>query len=386
MSDPASGNAEPLEHVRQRDADGLHCDPRRWRKCWRRWRDHGDVKRDEPQLAAETDARFLFPDGRTWPKADGRLSAVEGTKWSFDCTASKAASMVRWRPDAIQQRPRGILQRRILKDCRLRRAPVTCNEICAANIGHLTKTGVIEMIGIREVVFAATATIAASGTALAADLPTMKSAPIAPLAVPYNWSGLYVGAYAGGSFGTVNWDDIPFPSFTNGNSFSTTGFTAGGLAGYNYQIGALVIGAEGEYGYDGRNGGASYNSTFVPPLRHEQFAGTYMGRIRARAGFAVNNILLFVAGGVSFADAKLTFSNPANGFTQSVDTAYTGFNLGVGGEYAFTQNWIARIEYIYDGFGKQVYNYGNPPNPNHFDNRNVSWSENTIRASVAYKF
>ena len=59
------------------------------------------------------------------------------------------------------------------------------------------------MIGIREVVFAAAATLTASGAALAADLPTMKSAPVAPLAVPYNWSGLYVGAYAGGSFGSV---------------------------------------------------------------------------------------------------------------------------------------------------------------------------------------
>ena len=111
-----------------------------------------------------------------------------------------------------------------------------------------------------------------------------------------------------------------------------------------------------------------------------------MGRIRARVGYAVDNVLLYAAGGVSFADAKLTLSNTTNGFTQSIDKQYTGFNLGVGGEYAFTQNWIARAEYIYDDFGRQTYDFGNPPSKYYFDNRKISWSENTIRAAIEYKF
>src|ERR1700722_18467861 len=84
-----------------------------------------------------------------------------------------------------------------------------------------------------------------STAALAADLPTRKEAPPpVQYVAPFTWTGFYIGGYAGGSFGSVDWSS---PLFTGGR-VTSSGFDIGGLAGYNYQFGAAVLGVEGEFG------------------------------------------------------------------------------------------------------------------------------------------
>jgi outer membrane immunogenic protein len=96
----------------------------------------------------------------------------------------------------------------------------------------------------------------AMGTAFAADLsapplPTTKGPAPAP---PYNWTGFYVGVNAGGDWyggnGFVGGSNIqsllPANRIINipaNRDRTDPGFTAGGLAGYNYQIGSFVVGA-----------------------------------------------------------------------------------------------------------------------------------------------
>ena len=108
-------------------------------------------------------------------------------------------------------------------------------------------------------------------------------------------------------------------------------------------------------------------------------------RVRGRAGYGFDNFLLYVAGDVSFADAKLSIFRPVNGFGQSLNATYTGYNVGAGAEYAFTRNWIARVEYIYDGFGSHTYDFL-AQNPRGFDSRKMKLTENTVRAAIEYKF
>jgi len=93
--------------------------------------------------------------------------------------------------------------------------------------------------------------------------------------------------------------------------------------------------------------------------------------------------LIFGAGGVSFADEGLSFSDPFNGFTENGTKTYTGFNVGGGVEYAFTRNWIGRFEYIYDGFDNETFAF---PTSLGFDSRQVNFNENTVRAALEYKF
>jgi outer membrane immunogenic protein len=96
------------------------------------------------------------------------------------------------------------------------------------------------------------------------------------------------------------------------------------------------------------------------------------------------NFLIFGAGGVSFTDARLSFSDPFNGFAENGTKTYTGFNVEGGVEYAFTRNWIGRFEYIYDRFNNQTFAF--PTSPLGFDSRQVNFNKNTVRAAPEYKF
>ena len=91
-------------------------------------------------------------------------------------------------------------------------------------------------------------------SAIASDLPTKVPVDIAPIAAqPYNWSGVYVGANFGGAWTTGNLN-IPGNNFDGG----ITEFIGGVQAGYNFQAGHLLLGAEG--GIDR----ASFNHPALP--------------------------------------------------------------------------------------------------------------------------
>jgi outer membrane immunogenic protein len=244
----------------------------------------------------------------------------------------------------------------------------------------------------------------ASTAALAADLPTRKGPPApAPMYVaPFSWTGFYVGGYAGGSFGSVNWTDNYYggPFYGNGNSRTISGFTGGGLVGVNYQFQQFVLGIEGEVGYNGQgSGGLTQTGSFSSyPYSSisitEKLNDTFVARVRGRLGYAVEpQMLLYVAGGWTYMNTNSSLSGSyyycscgtTYYFNASDNKSLNGWNIGVGGEYAFTPNWIARLEYIYDGFSKINYGYNDPTN--YFqDSRNVGINNNTIRAAIEYKF
>ncbi len=85
----------------------------------------------------------------------------------------------------------------------------------------------------------------------AADLP-VKYVPPAPM---FSWSGFYLGAHIGGTWGTTESEinSIAVPGlFAIGGitlpvvSHAFNGFVGGGQIGYNWQSGIVVFGVEGE--------------------------------------------------------------------------------------------------------------------------------------------
>lgn len=251
---------------------------------------------------------------------------------------------------------------------------------------------------LRTALLAGVASLVASTAAFAADLPTRKEPPAPmPVVTPWSWTGFYIGGYVGGSFGSANWNDPVFGGTSNSNTQG--GFVGGGLVGYNYQINQFVLGIEGEYGYNGTgSNGISTSGTVLgngplagPFSVTQKFNDTGVARVRGRLGYAVQpQMLLYVAGGWTWMSTNSSLSgfccgNPiANSFSVSQHQSIDGWNIGVGGEYAFTPNWIARVEYIYDGFSKLNVGYG--VYPGLVDNRNVGINLNTIRAAIEYKF
>jgi outer membrane immunogenic protein len=168
---------------------------------------------------------------------------------------------------------------------------------------------------MKKILLASVALFGFAGAASAADLP-MRAAPPAPVfsAVPvFTWTGFYVGVNAG-----YGWQDsndgsvfVPggtIPGVAGGGTIvygddNGDGFVGGGQIGYNYQIGSFVLGLEADLQWadlGGNNGTALVPAAFtaagfIP-------AGTaggidWFGTVRARAGVAVGQALIYATGG-----------------------------------------------------------------------------------------
>jgi len=92
---------------------------------------------------------------------------------------------------------------------------------------------------MRNLFLGSVVAIGATVAAHAADM-AVKAQPVPEL--PYNWSGLYVGANFGGAWtnGSLN--------ISNNNFYGgLTEFIDGVQAGYNFQAGHLLFGVEGDF-------------------------------------------------------------------------------------------------------------------------------------------
>ena len=84
--------------------------------------------------------------------------------------------------------------------------------------------------------FVLAALVTAQGAAAAdLSLAPLYKAPPAPVALPYDWSGFYLGINGGGGWGRSNWS-------ANNTGFGVNGGQVGGTFGYNRQFGNVVFG------------------------------------------------------------------------------------------------------------------------------------------------
>jgi outer membrane immunogenic protein len=198
---------------------------------------------------------------------------------------------------------------------------------------------------MKRILIAGALALAAAGQAFAADLPPAPAPPprapamYVPVAPPvYNWSGIYIGLNGGYGFGDSTWT-VPASSgcvpCTTG-SFSTDGFLIGGTAGVNFQAGAFVFGAEADLDWTDIKGTASTTICSC------QTSNDWLSTVRGRAGFAMDRVLVFATAGGAFGDVKAT--SPGAGTESSTEIGWTG---GGGVEVALTDNWTAKIEYLY---------------------------------------
>jgi outer membrane immunogenic protein len=100
---------------------------------------------------------------------------------------------------------------------------------------------------------------------------------------------------------------------------------------------------------------------------------------RIRIGYAFNQILVYGTGGIAFGDIQSGLNPPAT-FDSSINVGWTA---GAGIEYAFAQNWSAKIEYLYINLGSVSCTSANcgPAVP-----FTVPLTESVVRAGVNFKF
>jgi outer membrane immunogenic protein len=189
----------------------------------------------------------------------------------------------------------------------------------------------------------------------------------------------------------------------NGNS----GFIGGGQAGYNWQTGAFVLGVETDF--DGTTLSRSRN--LVGPTFWDPYVGAFdnltlhtkvnldwLGTTRGRVGFVAtpdNRLLIYGTGGVAYGggSANVNFFDSATGayWNGNTSASRVGWVVGAGVEYAWTNNWTIRGEYLYANLGsRNLTTVGNPAAafafPGVFANGHIDYNASIIRAAVNYKF
>jgi len=206
--------------------------------------------------------------------------------------------------------------------------------------------------------------LAAGEQAFAADLPPAPAPPprapaiYVPALPVYNWTGFYIGGNLGGAFNNGSFSDPSGNTFSATNSFK---FIGGAQVGANYEFsnGALV-GVEADFDFLPNTGNTSNTVALVGPgagntasiTVNNQWVTTVTGRL----GYAWDRVLLYGKGGGAWVGA----SNPAltiNGAPQAISTSSSnwGWTGGVGLEWAFWNNWSARVEYDYIGLTSQTF-------------------------------
>lgn len=213
---------------------------------------------------------------------------------------------------------------------------------------------------------AAVALSAMAAPALAADLGIVEPAPapeLTPAPVAATWSGFYLGALLG-----YTWGDVDTNMAAPLDSVDVDGLDGGVYAGANVQFGQFVVGAEGDLLLSGVSG-----SEPIVGGRLE-FEQNWSGSLRARAGIALDQFLLYGTGG--FAVTNLEASVP--GATD--DNTHWGWTAGVGAEALVTDNITARVEYRYADYENKSFNLGGAA-PVRADLQTHS-----IRAGVGVKF
>jgi outer membrane immunogenic protein len=164
---------------------------------------------------------------------------------------------------------------------------------------------------MRRIIFTssfATAAIAATALAHAADLgpmvPNVQYAPVPPAPVSYNWTGFYLGGNVGGSRGSESHEifDGTAGIFQVGVTNRPEGVIGGGQIGYNWQFApwlgwgtGTVLGIETDF--QASNQKSTINEAFSDPrFGPVTFAGSvedkleWFGTVRGRAGLAFDRV------------------------------------------------------------------------------------------------
>lgn len=210
------------------------------------------------------------------------------------------------------------------------------------------------------------ATLLLAGAAQAADLRMPVKAPLlAPVPVQ-NWSGFYVGINAGLGVGEQRseflFGGLSSSIFTQG----PIGAIGGVQAGYNWQFGNWVIGAEADIQASGISDSTNCLITCTAPSRavFDQSLD-WFGTLRARIGYTSGPILAYYTGGFAFGNAKSTITETLGGATGAFgfDDTVTGWTLGSGVEAALGGNWTGKLEYLYLDLGSAstAYTLGGVP-------------------------
>jgi opacity protein-like surface antigen len=200
-----------------------------------------------------------------------------------------------------------------------------------------------------------------------------------PIEAPINWTGLYVGAIGGTEYGHGS---ITFPGVAS-TDVRPAGLFGGGEIGYNVQAGSWLYGIEGDLAGAGARAasacaplfaGLAGNTPLFQMNCHDR--SDWVATVAGRFGLLLTpRVLTYVKAGGAFENETVSMTcnlgslngtlgfgliqncaNPAGNVVNSASASLVraGWTAGFGSEFAFDQNWSAKAEIDWLGFGSRT--------------------------------
>lgn len=162
-----------------------------------------------------------------------------------------------------------------------------------------------------------------------------------------DFSGLYVGGHigygdsdVGGMFDTAG--SAPFAEFT---LYDMKALNGGVTAGFHHQTGAVVVGLEADYTWNGSG------DTFVDGEGDAQtLDSSYFATFRGKLGVVSGRTLFYATAGVAIGEMELTVENGDDQLTLDA----VGIAFGGGVEYAISDRMSFKAEYLRLAFDEAV--------------------------------
>ena len=242
---------------------------------------------------------------------------------------------------------------------------------------------------MKKFVVASLAFMAFAAPASAADMPV--KAPMAPMAVPFSWTGFYIGVNGG-----YGWSrNVGATTFTNSVAqvFTTTGTTFDGnggfggvQAGYNWQAGQIVYGLEADLQFASIKSDIAGGVTGFADVYNGSRKLNYFGTVRGRLGYAFDRALIYATGGFAYGGLSQSIMSPNAGWNVSTNTGAAGYAVGGGLEYALSPPWSVKAEYQFIDFGNHALAGCYAGCGITLSSNNLSRQYHTVRVGLNYKF
>ncbi|MFC4256196.1 TonB-dependent receptor [Altererythrobacter xixiisoli] len=194
-----------------------------------------------------------------------------------------------------------------------------------------------------------------------------------------DWSGFYLGVASGYADASSDISVVTMAGAATqeSKSFDDSGLSHVLLAGYNWQSASgLVLGVEGDFGLNTSKGSTNLISSETTSLaNYKSVEAVYRsqndwhGSLRGRIGQGFGRVLLYATGGLAIrrddlqrdqfigSSASPTPTRTAFRFSENDSRTHLGWVAGLGGQFAISDRWSVRGEYLRSDFGSKDYSF-----------------------------
>ena len=169
-----------------------------------------------------------------------------------------------------------------------------------------------------------------------------------------DWTGAYLGAAAGWGSGTSEADITP----GNSVSIDADGSVVSIYAGYNFQMGRIVVGIEGDYSWANSDG--SRSCVLAPTVTGTCSAALdSTAGVRGRIGWAFDTLHVYGTLGMGWADvrARVQAATPIGAIDVEASETVPAFVYGAGAEWKMWERLSLRGEVMHSTFNSQDFEF-----------------------------